>query len=337
MTAAAVLSEGIGTMKKVVLTHRLYEAGMKILEGKVDVSIVNTGKPEEMLPSLLDADGLIIRIGSIDAGTMKAARKLSVIGRPGVGVDDVDVAAATELGIPVVIAPGANTRSVAEHALALMFTAAKDILKSDRKTRGGDFNVRNSYKAFELLGKTVGLVGYGNIGRELAQLCFAIGMNIVVYDPFVKPESIHQQGYHYEVSLDQLLRSTDIISLHVPLNDKTRDLIGERELNLMKPDAVLINCARGGVIDEKALVQALKNNRIHSAGLDVFSSEPVKAENLWRDLDNVIITPHMAGLTKEAATGVSTMAAEGVLAVLRGEKWPHVANKEAYNHPRWKN
>ena len=139
-------------MDKVVLTQRLYEAGMTVLEGKVEVKIVNTGKPKEMLPELLDADGLIIRLGSIDRETMTAAGKLKVIARPGVGVDDVDVAAATELGIPVVIAPGANTRSVAEHAMALMFAASKDMLHSDRKTRAGDFGVRDSFKAVELRG-----------------------------------------------------------------------------------------------------------------------------------------------------------------------------------------
>jgi D-3-phosphoglycerate dehydrogenase / 2-oxoglutarate reductase len=324
-------------MKKVVLTHRLYEAGMKILDGKVDVTIVNTGKPQEMLPELLDADGLIIRIGSIDRDTMKAAKKLKVIGRPGVGVDDVDVAAATDLGIPVVIAPGANTRSVAEHALALIFALAKDLLNSDKKTRTGDFNVRNSYKAFELSGKTVGLIGYGNIGTELAKLCRAVGMKVTVYDPFVNPDTVRKQGCDCEMELEQVLRNADVISLHVPLTEKTRNLIGERELNLMKPGAVLINCARGGVIDEQALAEALKKNKIHGAGLDVFSSEPVKADNLWTGHDNVIITPHMAGLTQEAAAGVSTMAAQGVLAVLNGEKWPHVANKAAYEHPIWKN
>jgi D-3-phosphoglycerate dehydrogenase / 2-oxoglutarate reductase len=324
-------------MKKVVLTHRLYEAGMKILDGKVDVTIVNTGKPQEMLPELVDADGLIIRIGSIDRDTMKAAKKLKVIGRPGVGVDDVDVAAATDLGIPVVIAPGANTRSVAEHALALIFALAKDLLNSDKKTRTGDFNVRNSYKAFELSGKTVGLIGYGHIGTELAKLCRAVGMKVTVYDPFVNPDAVRKQGCDCEMELEQVLRNADVISLHVPLTEKTRNLIGERELNLMKSGAVLINCARGGVIDEQALAQALKKNKIHSAGLDVFSSEPVKADNLWSGLDNVIITPHMAGLTQEAAAGVSTMAAQGVLAVLNGEKWPQVANKAAYEHPIWKN
>ncbi|MEW6718836.1 MAG: hydroxyacid dehydrogenase [Thermodesulfobacteriota bacterium] len=323
-------------MNKVVLTQRLYEAGMKVLEGKVDVRIVNTGKPKEMLPELLDADGLIIRLGSIDRETMAAAKRLKVIGRPGVGVDDVDVAAATELGIPVVIAPGANTRSVAEHALALVFAVSKDLVHSDRRTRGGDFNVRNAFRAFELSGKTAGLVGCGNIGREFASLCCAIGMKVRVYDPFADRKAVEGQGYRYDESLEELLRNADVVSLHVPLNGKTRNLIGARELERMKPTAVLVNCARGGVVDEDALADALANGRIHGAGLDVFSSEPLPPENRWSGLDNVVVTPHMAGQTREAAAGVSTMAAEGVLAVLAGEKWPHVANPAAYAHPRWK-
>jgi D-3-phosphoglycerate dehydrogenase len=324
-------------MRKVVISHPLHEAGMKVLAGKVNIAVTNSGKPSEMLTELLDADALILRIGSIDRETMLAAKHLKVIGRPGVGVDDVDVAAATELGIPVVIAPGANTRSVAEHALALIFAASKDIPNSDRKTRIGGFQVRNSYKAFELLGKTLGLVGYGNIGRELAKLSSAIGMQVVVYDPYVSPESIVQQGYRYEKDLDRVLGCADVISLHVPLTDKTRNLIGKREFHLMKPDALIVNCARGGVIDEAALVEALTSNRIHSAALDVFSDEPVTSSNPLAALDNVVLTPHMAGLTREAAAGVSSMAAEGVLAVLDGIRWPHVANKAAYEHPRWKN
>lgn len=323
-------------MNKVVITHRLHEAGMKLLDGKVDVVITNTGVPREMLPALADADGLIIRIGSIDKETMLAAENLKVIGRPGVGVDDVDVKAATELGIPVVVAPGANTLSVAEHALALIFAAAKDVLNSDRRTRAGDFGVRNSYKAFELAGKTLGLIGCGNIGRELARLAAAVGMEVVVYDPYVEAASVEQLGYIYEPAMERVLSCADVVSLHVPLTDKTRNLIGERELKLMKPTAVLINCARGGTVDEQALVKALKAGAIHSAGLDVFAAEPVKAGSPWAELDNVVVTPHMAGLTREAAAGVATLAAEGVLAVLGGQKWPHVANKDVYKHPRWR-
>jgi D-3-phosphoglycerate dehydrogenase len=323
-------------MKKVVLTHRLHDAGMKILEGRVDIRIINTGKPQEMLPELIDADGLIIRIGSIDRKTIMAAKNLKVIGRPAVGVDNVDVTAATERGIPVVIAPGANTRSVAEHALALILAAAKDLLNSDQKTRSGDFEVRNSYKAFELSGKVLGLVGCGHIGKELASLCNAIGMKVVVYDPFIDGGTIESLGYRYQDDLKLLLQEADVISLHVPLTDRTRNMIGELELGLMKPSAVLINCARGGVVDEDALAEALQQHRIHGAGLDVFSSEPVHPNNLWVNLENVVVTAHMAGLTQEAATGVSTMAAEGVLAVLSGHTWPHVANPEAYSHSNWK-
>ncbi len=324
-------------MDKVVLTHRLYEDGMKVLQGKVDISITNNGNPREMLPELLDADGLIIRIGSIDRETMIAAKKLKVIGRPGVGVDNVDVAAATEMGIPVVIAPGANTRSVAEHVLTLMFAAAKDLLNSDSKTRKGEFNVRNSYKAFELTGKTFGLVGFGNIGRETARLCSAIGMKVVVYDPFVKPEAVASCGYQCETQLEAVLRCADVVSLHVPLTEQTHNLIGRNELGMMKPNAILINCARGEILDEQALEEALINKKIHSAAVDVLTHEPVDPNHPLLKLDNFIITPHMAGLTREAASGVSTKAAKGVLAVLSGIKWPDVANKEVYEHPKWKN
>jgi D-3-phosphoglycerate dehydrogenase len=217
-----------------------------------------------------------------------------------------------------------------------VFATSKDLLNSDRKTRGGDFNVRNSFKAFELAGKEIGLVGCGSIGRELAALCAAIGMKVSVYDPFVDGKAVEALGYRCEGSLEGVLRNADVVSLHVPLTEKTRNLIGRRELDLMKPSAVLINCARGGVVDETALAEALAANRIHGAGLDVFSLEPLPADNLWARLDNVVVTPHMAGQTREAAANVSTMAAEGVLAVLRGERWPHVANPGAYEHPRWK-
>lgn len=323
-------------MKKVVISHRLHEDGMAVLEkANVNVAITNNGDPKAMLPELLDAEGLIIRIGSIDRETMLAAKNLKVIGRPGVGVDDVDVETATELGIPVVIAPGANTRSVAEHAFAFMFAAAKDMVRSDKEMRKGNFNIRSSYKAFEIYGKTLGLVGYGNIGSILAEMSANVGMKVVVYDPFVKPEVITQKGYKYETDLNSVLKTADVISLHVPLTPKTKNLIGAAELSVMKPSAILINCARGGVIDEEALIKALENNQIHSAATDVFSNEPPTIDEPLFKYDNIIVTPHMAGQTKEAASGVATMAAEGVIAVMNGERWKYVCNPKAYEHPRW--
>lgn len=323
-------------MKKVVISHRLHDDGMAVLEkANVKVAITNNGEPKAMLPELLDAEGLIIRIGSIDRETMLAAKNLKVIGRPGVGVDDVDVEAATELGIPVVIAPGANTRSVAEHAFAFMFAAAKDMIRSDKELRKGNFNIRSSYKAFELYGKTLGLVGYGNIGSILAKMSASIGMKVVVYDPFVKPEVIEKEGYQHETDLNTVLKIADVISLHVPLTPKTKHLIGAAEIAVMKSNAILINCSRGGIIDEIALAKALENNQIHTAATDVFSNEPVTADEPLFQYDNIIVSPHMAGQTREAASGVATMAAEGVIAVMNGERWPKVCNPKAYEHPRW--
>jgi len=323
-------------MAKVVISHRLHEDGMKVLEkAGAQVVITNSGDPKVMLPELLDAEGLIIRIGSIDRETMLKCKNLKVIGRPGVGVDDVDVKTATELGIPVVIAPGANTRSVAEHTMAMILACAKDMVHCDKELRKGNFNIRSTYKAYEIYGKTLGLVGYGHIGSILAEMATAMGMKVIVYDPFLKKEVVEAKGYKYETDLDKVVKEADVISVHSPLTPQTRGMIGEKQFALMKPNAIVVNCARGGIVDEKALAKALAENRIHSAGADVFATEPVTAAEPLFQYDNMIVSPHMAGQTREAASGVATMAAEGVMAVINGEKWPKVCNPDAYKHPRW--
>ena len=323
-------------MAKVVITQRLHDKGMELLEQHAQAVVAGTGNPRELDPFLADSDGLIIRIGSIDRQGLLAAKNLKVIGRPGVGVDDVDVATCTELGIPVVIVPGANTRSVAEHAMLLMFATAKDLLRSDQETRRGNFGIRSSFKAYELKGRTLGLIGGGAIGSEFGRMAQGIGMNVMVYDPFLKKDDVEARGWRQVANLDDLYREADVISIHVPLTEQTRNMIGDRELGLMKKDAILINCARGGIIDEDALYRALKENRIHGAGTDVLAKEPFDTTSPLMSLDNFVLTPHMAGQTKEAAAGVATGAVEGVLAVINGEKWPKVCNPEAYSHPRWK-
>jgi D-3-phosphoglycerate dehydrogenase len=320
---------------KVVVTQRLHEKGMELLEKHVEVVVAETGDPRKLAPFLKDADGLIVRIGSIDRPGLLAAPKLKAVGRPGVGVDDVDVSACTELGIPVVIAPGANTRSVAEHAMLLMFAVAKDLLRSDRQTRRGNFNVRSGFKAYELEGRTLGLIGGGAIGSEFGRMADSIGMKVMVYDPFVAKENIEAQGWFHAENLDRLYREADVISIHVPLTDQTRNMIGDREFGLMKKQAILINCARGGIVDEKALYRALEENRIHGAGADVLAVEPFEANHPLMALDHFVVTPHMAGLTREAAAAVAVGAAEGVLAVIDGQKWPRVFNPQAYDHVRW--
>lgn len=323
-------------MTKVVITQRLHEKGMELLEKQAQAVVAGTGAPRELDSFLVDADGLIIRIGSIDRQGLMAAKNLKVVGRPGVGVDDVDVKTCTELGIPVVIVPGANTRSVAEHGMMLMFALAKDLLRSYQETRRGNFAIRSSYKAYELKGRTLGLIGAGAIGSEFGRMAEGIGMKVLVYDPFLKKEAIEARGWGYTVELDDLYKAADVISIHVPLTDQTRNMVGERELRLMKPSAILINCARGDIIDENALCEALKANVIHGAGTDVLAKEPFDVNHPLMALDNFIVTPHMAGQTQEAATGVAVGCVEGVMAVIRGEKWPKVCNPAAYDHPRWK-
>lgn len=323
-------------MDRIVLTQRLHENGMAALGGRAEAIVANTGDPQALAPFLADADGLIIRIGAIDGPTLRAAKTLRVIGRPGVGVDDVDVTTATELGIPVVVVPGANTRSVAEHALAMIFALAKDLPESDAEMRSGNFAVRNRYRAFELNGKCLGLVGGGGIGCELGRMAAAVGMRVMVYDPYQSEASIVAKGWAFAVDLDRLLAEADVVSLHVPLNEATRGLIGDREFCLMKPSALLVNCARGGVVDEAALYRALAEGRILGAGTDVLAQEPPAHDNPLLSLKNLIVTPHMAGLTEEAATGVAVGAVEGVLAVLAGRRWSNVADPKVYDHPRWR-
>lgn len=322
-------------MAKVVITQRLHEKGMELLEKHAAAVVAETGDPRKLDPFLTDADGLIIRIGSIDRAALLAAKNLKVIGRPGVGVDDVDVATCTELGIPVVIVPGANTRSVAEHGMMLMFALAKDLLRSDQETRRGNFGIRSSYKAYELKGRTLGLIGGGAIGSEFGRMAAGIGMKVMVHDPFLQQETVEANGWTYAAELDSLYKTADVISVHVPLTAQTRNMIGDREIGLMKKDAILINCARGGIIDEDALYRALRENRIHGAGTDVLVKEPFEKDHPLMALDNFVVTPHMAGQTQEAATGVAVGCVEGVLAVINGEKWAKVCNPEAYNHPRW--
>ena len=323
-------------MAKVVITQRLHEKGMELLEMHAQAVIAETGDPRKLDPFLADADGLIIRIGSIDRQGLLAAKNLKVIGRPGVGVDDVDVATCTELGIPVVIVPGANTRSVAEHAMLLMFAVAKDLLRSDQETRRGNFGIRSSFKAYELKDRTLGLIGGGAIGSEFGRMSEGVGMNVLVYDPFLKKDDVEAKGWAYAANLDDLYREADVISIHVPLTDQTKNMIGDREFGLMKNTAILINCARGGIIDEDALFRALKENKIQGAGTDVLAKEPFDTNHPLMALDNFVLTPHMAGQTREAAAGVATGAVEGVLAVINGEKWSKVCNPDAYKHPRWK-
>ena len=290
---------------------------MKILAsaGIKDVFIANDDNPENFIAELIDADAFVIRapLEKFSGNFIRQCKKLKVIGRTGVGYDMIDVEEAKSLGIPVVITPNANSRSVAEHAVALMFALSKNLIESHNAVINGAWNVRNSGKAFELEAKTVGIIGYGAIGKETAKILQALGMKII---------SINSGSSRQE--LEYLLKNADFITLHAPLTEKTRGMISEKEFSMMKPSAFLINTGRGGLIDENSLIDALREKRIAGAGLDVFANEPPKSNSILLKLDNVILTPHSAALTQEALVRSAVMCANGCLAILNGEKWPYV-------------
>lgn len=322
-------------MKKVVVSHPLYSDGMNLLDGKVTLVIPNNGDSDVIIDSLKDADGFILRIGKIDRKAIESCPNLRVITRPGVGYDNVDVQAATEQGIPVVICPSSNARAVAEHTLMLLLACSKNLTQSDRETRRGNFNIRNKYVAVDIIGKTLVLVGYGKIGSEIASMCKCLGMRIGVHDPYVNRQSVEASGFTYYDNLLEALAAADFVSLHMPLTAATRGMISTVQLEAMKSTAFLLNAARGDVVDEAALVKALEEKKIAGAGLDVLSAEPMPADHPLMNFPNVIITPHMAAQTQETASRLAIMAAEGTLAVLNNEQWMHVANPDVYNHPQW--
>ncbi|HXP95570.1 MAG TPA: hydroxyacid dehydrogenase [Telmatospirillum sp.] len=277
-------------------------------------------KKDDVLALLSDcqADALIVRlIERVDESIMKASSKVKVVAKHGAGTNDIDVAAAKALGIPVLAAVGCNAHSVAEHALALMLALIKDLRRQDAFVRGGGWE-KKSYQGHELRGRKLGLVGLGMIGRVLAGMVGSIGMSVEAFDPFAPDDAFGPQLKRVS-DLDQLLSGCDVISLHCPLTEQTRGLIGARELGLMKSSAFLINTARGEVVDEPALVTALENGTIAGAGLDSFSPEPPAPDNPLWGFPNVIVSPHVGGVTEEARREVSLQTVRNVLALLNGE------------------
>nr|WP_325299999.1 hydroxyacid dehydrogenase [uncultured Dysosmobacter sp.] len=322
-------------MSKIVMTQALCAAGYDPLAKEGAVYVANNGNPSEYPEEMKDAECIVVRIGHMNRAEIEAAPKLRVIGRSGIGYDSIDIAAANEHGIPVVIAPHCNADSVAEHTLALMFALASNLVECHNEAVKGNFEIRNSGKSFELQGLTVGIIGFGDIGKRVGRLCRALGMHLIAYDPFCSAEDVESHGAAYCRELSELLATSDIVTIHTPLSDDTRGLLGLEQLRLMKPTALLINCARGGIVDESALVCALKEGIIAGAGIDVTVEEPLRPENPLCSAPNLIISPHSAAQTKEATIRAATMCAEGCIAVLHGQRWPAVANPEAYLHPRW--
>ena len=324
---------------KFVMTQAICPEGMERLkketDGNVEIYVADHQDPNYYLDEMKEADALIVRIAKCDSNVMENSPNLKVLGRTGVGYDSVDVKKATELGIPVVITPGANNRSVAEHAVAMMFALAKNLYEGQTEMAKGNWEIRGAKKAFELEGKTVGVIGLGAIGRETAKICQGIGMKIAGCDPFMEREDVEALGISYYEDYRELIQNVDIVTVHVPLTEETKDMIGAEELASMKETALVINCSRGGIVNEEALCQALRDGEIAGAGTDVFCKEPPKPDDPLLHTPNLIVSPHAAAQTREAVIKMAAMCVDGCLAVCRGEKWPYVADKAVYDHPKW--
>lgn len=260
---------------------------------------------------------ILARLGRIDAPVLREARGLRAISKHGVGVDNIDVDAASALGVPVMVAGGANAVSVAEHAIALMLAVAKRIVPLDRGLRDAKWE-KPGFNGREIAGSRLGLVGFGAIARQTAAFGRAFGMEVVAHDPFCAPNLMARHEVGAADDLDRMLAECDVISLHAPLTEQTRNLIDARRLSLMRPDAILVNTARGGLIDEEALARALAEGRIAGAGLDSFAQEPPPARHPFWSEPRLVLTPHIGGVTSAANTRVGVMAAQGIVDILAG-------------------
>ena len=265
----------------------------------------------EMCEAIADADAVIIGVDPLNEQVLRHASKLRAISKYGVGTDNIDLAWAEQAGIPVAVAAGANSDSVADYAMALMLAVARRVVQIDRQCRARNWQ---KFNTLSMYGKTLGLVGLGAIGRGVARRAAGFGMKILAYDVVWNEGAARELGIEY-ATVERILREADFMSLHLPLTDGTRHMIGQKELAMMKPTAVLVNTARGGIVDEAALLEALRRQAIYGAGIDVFEQEP-PAEDGWFTLDNVVIGCHCSASTLEAVDAMGTISAQNLIDLL---------------------
>jgi len=319
-------------MPRVLIADKLETSGIELLQAAgLEVEIRLGLKGAELAAALREFDACIVRSQpKITADCLENPGKLRAIARAGVGVDNVDVAAATRKGIVVMNTPGGNSVSAAEHTIALMLALARRVSVADATMKAGGWD-RNKFVGTEVAGKTLGVIGLGRIGREVARRAAGMDMKIIVLDPFVTAARAAELGYATATSLDELLPKVDFLTVHVPLSAETKSLVGARELGMMKKTARVLNVARGGIIDEKALADALAAGTIAGAGIDVFSVEPIVADNPLVKAPNIVLTPHLGASTVEAQENVAVEAAQLIADFLLKGQVANAVNMAAVN------
>jgi D-3-phosphoglycerate dehydrogenase / 2-oxoglutarate reductase len=310
--------------RKVLCITPIHIEGMKILQSRPDIDLIvpKSSEPVDWEHYLADTEAIVVRMSQITAEVMTAAPRLTLVSRHGVGVDNINIDAATKQGVIVATVGLANAPSVAEHTLMMILSLAKRAQDFDRAVRTGDYMRKMKLEAMDVRGKTILVVGLGRIGSRVVALCNAVGMTCLGLDPALPPAAIRAMGAEPVSDLHTALPRVDFLTLHVPLQPDTRDMIGAKQLALMRRSAYLINCARGGIVNEAALLDALNSGRLKGAGLDVQVTEPTKPDDPLLACDRILLSPHSAATTEEGVIRMSTTVAQNVLDHFDGQL-PH--------------
>lgn len=317
-------------MQKVLITEPIHPAAVEMLKSKFEVVQGTATDPDTIIKEAAGCGGILVRVAKIPAQVMDALPDLKVVGKHGIGVDNIDVGHATEKGIYVVNAPTSNINAVAEHTVALLIAMTKNLVVLDNSTRKEAFAKRSAYTNTELKGKTVGLAGFGRIARLVGQMLSGFGVKLVAYDPYIKQEDVKDLGVTM-MSLDELLKVSDFVSIHVPLTDETNKLFGKETFAKMKKGAYIVNASRGPVLDEDALYDALVSGQLAGAGLDVFDPEPPTTSNKLFSLEQVVVSPHNAALTDAALYAMAWDSAVGIADTLEGKRPENLVNAKGLN------
>jgi D-3-phosphoglycerate dehydrogenase / 2-oxoglutarate reductase len=322
-------------MSKILLIQSLRPEALKIFDARKDISyeLVTDCSEQNLLARVGEADAITVRTAEITERVLDAASRLKVISRHGVGYDNIPVSKCTERRIPVTIVGSVNAVSVAEHAIFLMLAAARAGIELDMATRRGDFGIRNRVTGIELGGLNLLIIGFGRIGKQVAARASAFGMNILVFDPYL-PSDL-PKDIRVFTSLERALAQANVVTLHTPLTDETKGMLGARELSLLPKGAIVVNASRGGVVDEAALLAAVKSRHLHGAGLDTFELEPLPEDSPLCSEPRIVLSPHTAAMTETSLAAMSLMTAKNALAGLDGTLDPElVVNRAVLSKPK---
>lgn len=303
--------------KKVLMVQGLHEEGQKLFLARDDIEVITimSANEDEILDAAKDVHGITVRTANISRKIIEGSKNLQIVSRHGVGYDSIDVNALDDCGVPLAIAAHSNMISVAEHAMFMLLALSKNVFYYDKFARKADWSTRWDIRAWDVAEKNLLIIGFGRIGSKLVKRALAFDMNVYVYDPYVEATMIKNSGANYVENYIQILSKMDAVSLHCPKNQETTNMFSYEEFKTMKKSSFLINCARGGIVNEKALFAALTSNEILAAGLDVYDDEPSTSSNPLFSLDNILLSPHIAGVTQEATIRMSKQSAQNVLDV----------------------